>query len=296
MSPVAVFCYNRPYHISRTLSALSENLGLANSDIFIFCDGPKSNISVSELDDIIEVRRIVRSFVGAKTTRIIEQKENIGLANSIIEGVSYVLSMFDRIIVLEDDICAETGFLKYMNDALEMYLDDERVGCVHAWNYNMRTFDKKKSTFFLRGADCWGWGTWKSSWELFNPNGLELYSEIVSRNLIYSFNRNSTIDFLGMLLDQINQRNDSWAIRWHASLFLKNKYCLHPVKPIVKNIGFDGSGTHCDVKELLQETTSNIELIRQNVVESMEFYQHFNTNIWSKYLTKLKAYLILRKK
>ena len=40
----------------------------------------------------------------------------------------------------------------------------------------------------------------------------------------------------------INNKNDSWAIRWYASCFLKNMYTLYPVSSFVKNIGIDKSG------------------------------------------------------
>ena len=40
-----------------------------------------------------------------------------------------------------------------------------------------------------------------------------------------------------MLEDQINQKNQSWAIRWYASIFLKKMYTLHPKNALVTNIG-----------------------------------------------------------
>jgi hypothetical protein len=47
-----------------------------------------------------------------------------------------------------------------------------------------------------------------------------------------------------MLEDQIAGRNNSWAIRWHASMYLQEKLTLYPAQTYVINIGFDGSGTH----------------------------------------------------
>ena len=87
-----------------------------------------------------------------------------------------------------------------------------------------------------------------------------------------------------MLNDQIIGKNNSWAIRWHASLFLQNKLCLHPKIPIVKNIGLDGSGTHCSEDEILQITTKKIKLKRiMDLKETDEFYQSFNLRIKTKF-------------
>ena len=38
--------------------------------------------------------------------------------------------------------------------------------------------------------------------------------------------------------------NESHSIIWKASTFLKNMYSLYPSRSFVRNIGFDGSGTH----------------------------------------------------
>jgi putative methyltransferase (TIGR04325 family) len=47
-----------------------------------------------------------------------------------------------------------------------------------------------------------------------------------------------------MLEDQINGKVNSWAIRWYASAFIKDKYTLYPATSLIYNIGFDNSGTH----------------------------------------------------
>jgi hypothetical protein len=287
-APIILFCYNRPEHLGITLNALSKNTFAEQSEIFIFCDGQKNNSTKEELLLIKKVREIVKQQNWALKTTIIENQENQGLAKSIIYGVTFVLNKFERAIVLEDDIVPEQGFLKYMNEALEMYANEDKVGCIHSWNYPMRTFNKKQTTFFLKGADCWGWGTWKRAWQHFNPNGDILFEEITKRNLQYNFNRNGTTDFMGMLTDQINKKNDSWAIRWHASLFIKDMYCLHPVKPIVRNIGLDGSGVHCGNLEIIQNTTQEIKLEKRLVSESEEFFHRFKQKKWSIYLEKLK--------
>ncbi len=36
-------------------------------------------------------------------------------------------------------------------------------------------------TFFIQGADCWGWATWKRAWDIFNSNTQELLDEIVQK-------------------------------------------------------------------------------------------------------------------
>ena len=78
--------------------------------------------------------------------------------------------------MLEDDLVTSRYFLKYMNEALNHYAHDERVASVHGYVYPVN--DPLPETFFLRGADCWGWATWRRGWECFNADGQYLLDEL----------------------------------------------------------------------------------------------------------------------
>jgi putative methyltransferase (TIGR04325 family) len=287
-SPVVLFLYNRPNHTKLTLDALAKNVEAIESELFIYCDGLKLGSSEKDKHNVQAVRQIANEENRFKKVNVIYSEQNLGLANSIISGVTYIVNRFGRIIVLEDDIVPSVGFLKFMNEALDLYENEDKVGCIHAWNYDLDSSKFRDTTFFLRGADCWGWATWKSSWSLFNPNGNQLLHEIKNNKLEYSFNRNGTHPFVEMLGDQIKGKNDSWAIRWHASLFLNDKFCLHPVKPIVRNIGLDNSGTHCGDTDLVQDTVDYIKLKKINVDENPLFFEIFLRNQKNKSFNRVK--------
>lgn len=240
LAPVALFAYARPDHLARTLAALRADPLAAQTDLHVFCDAPRNEAARSGCE---AVRGLVQSIDGFASVQVIERDVNFGLARSIIEGVSNMLSQHEQVIVLEDDLKVSPHFLKYMNDALTLYAKDERVISVHGYVYPV--YQELPEAFFLRGADCWGWATWRRGWALFNPDGQKLYDELKRRELINSFNFNGAYPFSRMLKDQIKGRNDSWAIRWHASAFLADKLTLHPGRSLVQNIGNDGSGTHC---------------------------------------------------
>ncbi len=273
--PIILFVYKRPWHTKQVLDALSSNIEAKNSTLYIYCDGPKENADDLSLQNIESVRGLVQNERRFKEVVVIEQPINKGLANSIIDGVTEVIGKYGSAIIVEDDLLPGPGFLNYMNSALELYKGDSKVGCIHAWNYSLDYSSIDDSTFFLKGADCWGWGTWKDSWDLFKTDGKRLLTQIVNNKLEFEFNRNGTHQFTQMLQDQIAGKNDSWAIRWHASLFIHDKYCLHPVRPIVKNIGLDNSGTHCGDFAYKQEPVDFIEVKKIPVKESRWFYKAY---------------------
>ncbi len=239
LAPITLFVYNRPWHTEQTIEALAKNKFASQSDLFIFSDGPKDK---EDENKIMGVRKFIKTITGFKNVTIIERETNLGLAKSIIGGVSEIVDKFGKIIVLEDDLVTSPYFLEYMNNGLNLYEKNNQVISIHGYIYPVKK--SLPETFFLRGADCWGWATWKRGWDLFEPDGQKLLDELEKRKLLKRFDPKGIFRYTAMLKRQIAGLNNSWAIRWHASAFLANKLTLYPGKSLVNNIGQDDSGTH----------------------------------------------------
>lgn len=239
-APILLFVYNRPEHVRRNIQALLKNELAAESELFIYSDAAKDETSQAAVK---EVRAFIRSIQGFKKITITERTENWGLARSIIDGVTTQINRYGRVIVLEDDLVVAPHFLQFMNDALETYRDEERVGHIQACDF---THDPSlPDTFLIKWTGSWGWGTWDRAWKHFNADGKALLTELESRKLTYTFDFNGKYGYTRMLRRQIEGKNNSWAIRWNASLFLKDILSLNVGKSLVQNEGFDGSGTNC---------------------------------------------------
>lgn len=267
LAPIALFAYERPYHLIETLRTLKANPEARSSELYVFCDAPKSS---SHEGGVREVRKIVASIDGFSKVHIHYNTENAGLARSIIFGVTSVLEHHDRVIVLEDDMLTSPHFLKYMNESLQKFVNDDRIISVHGYVYPVKKL--LPEAFFLLGADCWGWGTWKRGWNLFNLDGAFLLKELKRRGLIKKFNFNHSYHYDKMLRDQINGKNDSWAIRWYASALIAGKLTIYPGRSLVHNIGNDSSGTHCgsSVTHDTDLSSTPIDLSCVEVVESRQ--------------------------
>jgi len=296
LSPIALFTYNRPYHTRKTVEALQQNKLSSRSDLFVFSDGPKDAVSATLVQ---EVRNYLKSINHFKSVSIIERKSNIGLAANILEGVQQIMSRSEKVIVLEDDLLTSPFFLDFMNEGLCLYENDENVISIHG--YLVPLEEKLPDTFFLQGADCWGWATWKRGWNLFQPDGSLLLDRLIKSNQTEQFDFDGSYPYLQMLKDQVAGKRDSWAIRWYASAFLENKYTLYPGKSLVTNIGGDGSGINNGVEYFSpapfhqsQVVVSRIE-VRQNVSAFRAFATYYRKarrpNLWSKIKRKLKIVL-----
>lgn len=239
-APVALFVYNRPWHTRRTVEALLANAEASETPLYVFSDAPRG---VPARKAVAEVRSFLREIAGFKSVSIIERETNFGLARSIIDGVTHVCEKYGRVIVLEDDLVTSPYFLKYMNEGLEKYQDEQRVISIHGYVYPVE--QALPETFFLRAAHSWGWATWKRGWELFDSDGQRLLNELKRRKLTSQFDFDGSYPYAKMLQNQIVGKNHSWAVRWYASAFLRDKLTLYPGRSLVHNIGLDGSGVHC---------------------------------------------------
>jgi len=243
LAPIVLFVYNRPYHTQKVIEALAANELAPFSEMYIFSDGPKQN--PNDVEAVKQVRLYIHSLNFFQKINITERAVNIGLSENIITGINRIFDQYNQAIILEDDTLPSPEFLKYMNEALEIYQNESEVGSVQGFQFPIN-FNKNISSYFDYSVGCWGWGTWKNRWILFEQNGAKLLAQIEQKKLTTKFNLDNTYPFKELLKNQIEGKSNSWAIRWYASLFLNEKLNYYPCNSFIKNIGNDGSGTHND--------------------------------------------------
>lgn len=271
-APIILFTYNRQEHLDICLRSLIKNDLAKESNLYIFSDGPKN---AKDEIKIKKVRQHLSTLNGFKKLTIIERNTNFGLAKNIISGLNHIFSKYKKAIIIEDDLLLSPFFLEFMNNNLNIYEGSEKVASIHGYSYPV--VNKKNKDFFLRGADCWGWATWSNVWNNFNEDGSYLLKKIKQQNLVRDFDYNNRAKFSKMLNNQIKGIIDSWAIRWHASIYLKDMLTLYPKKSYVYNIGNDNSGTNASSTEIFDVSisTEKPENIYIEEVENIQMKKEF---------------------
>lgn len=281
LAPIILFTYNRPWHTLQVLDALQQNVLSEQSKLFVFSDDAK-NPDDEEL--VRKTREILTQTKGFKEITIIERPVNFGLAANIINGVSSIIEQYGKVIVLEDDLITAPTFLSFMNNALTLYEDIDKIAHIHSFCYSGLNLP---DTFLIKWVGSLGWGTWSDSWELFNADGTKLLAEIKNKKLSKTFDFDGKYPYTRMLKRQVEGKNNSWAIRWNASLFLNNKLSLNTGKSLIHNIGFDGSGENSGTQDFYNMGLykGNLEIIiPDEIKENAEarkqfemFYQKTNS-------------------
>lgn len=242
LAPIVVFSYNRPNHLRRTLEALAKNDLAQDSVLYVYCDGAKADASEEQRQSVAENRKVAHLISGFREVHVVEREQNIGLKENIVGAVTEIVNQYGRIITLEDDVVTSVGFLRYMNDALEYYKDEDRVMHVSAYMYPHKC--KLPETFFYYVPyPGGGWATWLRAWSYYNDNTQELYD--------YWQGKWDEFDvYGGDYLSKQLKRNQkgmlkTWFIKWYAVMRKRNALTLYPGLSLTNNIGFDSQATNC---------------------------------------------------
>ena len=293
LAPIVLFVYNRLEHTRQTVAALRNNELARESELFIYSDAPK-NVGVKAKTD--EVREYIKSINGFKRVTLIKREKNLGLAASIIDGVTKIVNKYGKVIVIEDDLVTSPYFLNFMNDALEFYKDKDKVWHISGWNYPIES-NGPDDVFLWRVMNCWGWATWAKNWNFFEKDASYLLKSF-SEDEIKEFNLNGVEDFFEQVRANVESRANTWAVFWYATIFKNNALCVNPVISYVNNIGFDASGVHCGnnsrykIDKLNQKTDMTFENVifeNLNILRLIQgFYRDQKKTIFRRILNKIK--------
>lgn len=299
LSPIILTVYNRPEHTKKTIEALKANTLASQSVLYIYSDAsPKEE----DEENVKAVRKYIHSIKnGFKEIYVIERKKNFGLADNIINAVTEIINIYERIILVEDDLVSSPFFLEYMNNMLDKYENENKIFTVTGFGYPgtiMKIpFDYKYDIYFIRRAGSWGWGTWKNRWGKadWEVKDYEVFKK--DRRMQKRFNRGGD-DMSPMLMRQMEGKINSWAIRWCYTLFKNDAYCIYPVKSYIDNIGNDGSGVHCGksdrFKILNMNKSSNVRYPPKVYVDDkleQNFRSMFKVNKLKSIANKIKRIL-----
>lgn len=304
-TPIALFVYNRPVHTRQTIEALKNNRISDQSDLIIFSDAPENKASEIE---VMKVREYISSIKGFNSVKVVERENNLGLADSIIDGVSQLCDEHGKVIVLEDDLITSNRFLEFMNLALDRYSDQKKVWHISGWNYPIEA-NALPEVFFMRVMNCWGWATWADRWEHFRKNPGRIMHEWDDEK-IRKFNLDGANNFWAQVTGNHAGTIKTWAVFWYATIFEHQGLCLNPAKTFIQNIGHDGSGEHCSETDVYSSALSRELVTNFPDPESentkavgliQEFYRSIKPNVFLRAVAQLKksifqtkAYQVIR--
>ena len=270
-APIVMFVYNRADHFEQTYRALSKCPEAKDSVLFVFSDGPKNEAGAAKVQEVRYALRAAQEECAFKEFHIVESSENKGLKESIISGVSHVLSKYGRVIVLEDDCVVAPSFLGFMNMCLDTYSENSKVGSIAGFMPSMEyLYNAERDVFFAYRSCSMGWATWKDRWDTINWTIPIINRFYEQPKLIRKLNSCGTDRFL-RLYRQTKGNSSSWSIRFGAQLVLNDQYTVYPRYSYVSNIGCDASGVHSRVEDAASVQVDLSKAIENPKLTEVEF-------------------------
>ena len=283
-TPIALFTYNRPVHTQQALDALSRCACLGECDLHIYCDGPKSPEGTAAVE---ASRQVVRQWASQSKVTVIERPRNLGLARSIVSGVTELCQRYGWVIVLEDDFVVSPDFVDYMLQALDRYQDEPEVYQISGYMFAVE-HPPQPDAFFLPLTTTRGWATWDRAWRIFDWSATGSREQLADPQTRRHFDLDDSYPYSAMLKRQLAGQLDSWGILWWWAVFKVNGLVLHPRQSLVWVGGFDDSGTHCgtgsDFPQLRREAFMNPRLsqpitLPERIVEKRAAFNRIKTFI-----------------
>ncbi len=253
LSPIVLFTYKRIETLRITIERLSENILASESDLIIYSDGP---MKIDEIETISNIRSYLKSVTGFKSITIHESDKNLGLANSIINGISEIFQYSDKVIVLEDDLITSKNFLLYMNQGLDFFQSHKDILSICGYSPPLTNFSDL-DFYYTQRSSSWGWGTWSDRWTKVDWK-CEHYRQMKYNPInIINFNKMGS-DLSWMLWKQMHGQINSWAIRFCFHQFNYGLYSIHPRISKVQNIGV-GDTQATNTKGLFTRFETNLD-------------------------------------
>ena len=268
-TPVALFVYNRADHTRATLEALRGNAPASETDLYVFSDGPKTEADRVGVD---AVRALLKGIGGFRSVTVNARSENIGLAQSIIRGVTEIVERHGRVIVIEDDLVTHPATLTYFNRMLDRFEHHAGVFSISAYSHPASVMpvpaDYDYDVYAIPRMQCWGWATWRNRWEKADFAVPEFDEFNSSASATGAYAHWIGADSLDTLRACMRGERDVWACRWVYTHFKHHAVCICPTRSLVDNTGLDGSGSNCGVRPEFKHTLDTLKMTEWRTPET----------------------------
>jgi hypothetical protein len=231
--PVVVFAYTRVDLLQQLLACLRRDQVPL---LYVFCDGPKSERQRPATE---AVRQLVRSIDWCQV-RSTERSSNMGLGQSILTGVTEVLSRHDSVIVFEDDLVFAPGTYRFFCEGLVRYQAEPKVTSITGWTHpSVNPAGTSSAPYFDGRSESWSFATWARAWSGMDVGAAQRYLQCRIRDIdVYRYGA----DLVAMA--RAEHLRNLWAVRWAYHHMLQGGLCLRPGRSLVDHRGTDFEATN----------------------------------------------------
>lgn len=246
-TPIVIFAFNRLNTLKRVLANIlkCENLhgNGGGRKMYAFVDGPRND---GDIERTAQVRKLLEDFRSYyySDLELVCRERNFGCEKNIPCGISQVLDIHGRAIVIEDDILVSRYFLNYMDKALELYESNPKIWCINAWRcrFVKLPHDFGHDVYLDNRNMCWGWGTWKDRFAAVDFTMAD-WKDFIARPGSADAVDAAGFGLRGMIERQYARQLNTWDVQCSYHMIKNGLWAVEPRLAMTKNIGSCG-GVH----------------------------------------------------
>lgn len=248
--PILYICFNRPDVVRQSFDCIRK---VKPSKLYVVSDGARDNIE-GEADLVSECRSIITSSIDWDCeVKTLFQSVNLGCGIGVFTAINWLFDNENCGVIIEDDCICNDSFFKFMEEMLQRYENDHRIGMVAGSNLIDDYCNASTSYFFSRYKSCWGWGTWKRAWQ--NMDITMKWRETDKNDVLSNsgYYRKGLSKWKYQLKCIDANYVSAWDWQWYFTLSAQNQLCIYPKANLVSNIGIGENATHTSHGDITHE-------------------------------------------
>jgi hypothetical protein len=234
---ILIIGYNRPELISKRLVNASS---LRDRNIKLSLDFHTEE-TLQLMHEVVSThKRTIEEF---NKFEVKFNKVNLGLAQHVSSAISEALSIYENVIVIEDDIDFNLHSIASVDFGLTLMKKNPFIGSVGMYsplNFSS-TLGKRNFFRYSRYFSCWGWGTNRNVWSRYqlDISKKDLSIKLPHSNVFNSMPKKLQETWLGRFNKLKSNTFHTWDVQFQLMAFEEGFLHLVPVGTIANNEGFD---------------------------------------------------------
>jgi hypothetical protein len=244
---VLLIFFARPNTLKEVFARVKE---ARPSKLFLACDGAREG-NATDAERIEECKKIVSDIDWECEVHTHYSEENQGCGRGPSNAISWAFTHVDKLLILEDDCVADETLFPFMQEMLDRYENDERIGFISGFNH-MKNWDCGSNSYcFTKTAATLGWGTWRRVWDKY-----DYYAETVNdpycQALLYGEFPSKTVaerrisDWRHASRETKEKKVNYWDIQFGFLKYSQSYLCVVPKNNLIYNIGVGAGSTHTE--------------------------------------------------
>jgi hypothetical protein len=239
--PVLLLVFNRPEHTGRVMERIRQ---AKPSKLFVAADGPREGYSEDQ-ERCEQARQVATRVDWDSELYTLFRDVNLGCKEAVSSAITWFFEHVNEGIILEDDCVPDSTFFYYCKNLLKRYRNDERIMTISGNNFQPSGKVYQESYYFSAYMHCWGWATWRSTWQHYDGN-IPAWERLRNTSWLRNWvGGKEEALYWSDIFDQVYRgKVDSWAYPWTFNCWREHGLHVIPKVNLVSNVGFGSQGTH----------------------------------------------------